>query len=1343
MLRVFIFCVILVALAWLTAPMASADEPSIEPTRVVLNWHNGDYLPGSIVSADREKLTWKSELFVDPLQLRRDALRSIRWQNDQPSQLARKSYRATTIDGDLIVGDLLSVDSQLVKLRNASIGEIALERTKVRSLVNLSTTKGRWQGPLWLEDWDGTVESKSSYFANAQGQLKTSAIRNPLFKKIQFAPNTLIDVAFRWDGKLDLKFAFAAPKKWGKLVVKSDSKTESAQSASADSFDSANKQDGSDMVVVSKDLSILDQAPRLEMFGDSLVLQQKELFDIILEQVDLSSGYLRLLFYWNVPGNQLRAYDSSGKLLATISMETLSEDFEPGIVILNQADNLTIDQLVIRSLPNDYTVDQANTQRELIAATPETVIGSVEGFDGINWSLRRSSDDTLKKVPAADFCSAHAPFLPETPAKTTATEQPMDRDTKIVLCDGTRLIGRCQKITNNSLHLQSSIAKQELIVRLDRAEQIDFPNTAWQGEQSDTPILESANARCHGWLTSDPNKPSVVQWKAIGSDTAGVMTGVDFRILRTASQTPKSNAPKLYRDRLYLRNGDCFPANILGLQSGELQVEAFNQTIAMPVDTVLRCLMDVPVPSASQSLDNLPWQIATQEGNPGNVPNVFASQGKRTVRYAYHPSLLETGSFTLVVRGMANDSKTNVVGAFDNRRLEISLFAAKPTDVGTRLYLSVYPMSGGKLFVSLDSSVGEFGASMDRALSLNASDKVECKVQLIDSELVASINGFEVVRKRLKLGPDPARGVSIMLDDQIPIEAVRQEGGYGFSSVKLSSENRELCLTQPRYVAYQSLRSIVVGHNADLWRADIVSMNDQSLVVRSGGRHIVVERKLVSSLVWPERASEPSSIGATSNSDTGNVANVLDSTDATDAIDATNTKAKNLTTVQLLMNDGMKLTLKLEGWDSQRVVGNSTHFGRIELSTQEISELRSGNEISSAADFEGQRWRFKLGKEIKTPKGGGGSKGGKGEQGEEMALAGQSAPGFKVKALNGPDIDLVSYRGKVVVLDFWATWCGYCVAELPDMVAEIGKLPADKVQLITLNQNEEAETVSAFMKKRNLHFLVGMDRDEVAPQYKVDGLPTTVVIDPEGKVVHVKVGGGEAPFAEMMQVVRKLVSENGGSATELTTTTATTTIATSTSQESVADSKKPVDRKGDAPRDSMTAKPTEKSLTEKSSAEKSSAEKNALVSIDAFIQPSRGKQPALLVIRASIADDHKVFSLTQPAGGPVKTKIKLDKSDSFTLGEFSAQQEAQKYPDPSFNNLEVEVHKGVVTWFAPLKPVANSDLESLTITGKVNMQLCTRTNCLAPRDYPFTAKLSLATTEQEFIDASKVDRQEK
>ncbi len=421
-------------------------------------------------------------------------------------------------------------------------------------------------------------------------------------------------------------------------------------------------------------------------------------------------------------------------------------------------------------------------------------------------------------------------------------------------------------------------------------------------------------------------------------------------------------------------------------------------------------------------------------------------------------------------------------------------------------------------------------------------------------------------------------------------------------------------------------------------------------------------------------------------------------------------KPGKLTDVQLVISDGTKLTIKLESWGNQTVVGSSPNYGRIELSTAEIVELRSGSQVTTAADYEGQLWRFKLGKKLPVPKDGPGGGGGQG--GEDAALVGQDAPGFNVESLEGLDIDLNNYRGKVVVLDFWATWCGYCVEELPGMVAEIAKLPQDKVQLITLDQNEEPEVINAWMKAKGLKFVVGLDRDQVAPLYKVNGLPTTYVIDPAGKVVHVKVGGGEGPFQEMMQAIRKLVDEAGPSTSTSTTPTQPVQFQQTPSTAATTPSApKPDQISGNA-------------VAPQPAPEKPTEQKNELVSVEALIQPARGDQPPLLVIRAKIAEGHKIFSLTQKAGGPVKTKIKMDASEGYKLNEFRSLEEPKKYAEPSFNNIEVEVHQGKATWYTPLNVSTGVALDSLEIKGKVNMQVCNQNNCFAPRDYPFTAKLA-------------------
>lgn len=131
----------------------------------------------------------------------------------------------------------------------------------------------------------------------------------------------------------------------------------------------------------------------------------------------------------------------------------------------------------------------------------------------------------------------------------------------------------------------------------------------------------------------------------------------------------------------------------------------------------------------------------------------------------------------------------------------------------------------------------------------------------------------------------------------------------------------------------------------------------------------------------------------------------------------------------------------------------------------------------------------------------------------------------------------------------------------------------------------------------------------------------------------------------------------------------------------------------------------------------------APISAEAVIVAAQGDQPAILVVTASIEEGYKTYSITQPPGGPVRTKIKRDASDRYTIGEFLAVEEPKIHPEPVFDNLLVEEHVGSVSWFAPLSLAPGVAIESLEIKGKVFAQACNKTGCLPPKDHPFVAKL--------------------
>lgn len=120
---------------------------------------------------------------------------------------------------------------------------------------------------------------------------------------------------------------------------------------------------------------------------------------------------------------------------------------------------------------------------------------------------------------------------------------------------------------------------------------------------------------------------------------------------------------------------------------------------------------------------------------------------------------------------------------------------------------------------------------------------------------------------------------------------------------------------------------------------------------------------------------------------------------------------------------------------------------------------------------------------------------------------GQPAADFTLKAIDGADITLSSYRGKAVVLAFWATWCEYCREELPLIAALYEEVHDGGIEVLAVNVGDEPERVLAYVAELELPCPVLMDRrGEVATRYRVRGLPTTVFIDPEGNVQRVHLG---------------------------------------------------------------------------------------------------------------------------------------------------------------------------------------------------------------------------------------------
>ena len=123
---------------------------------------------------------------------------------------------------------------------------------------------------------------------------------------------------------------------------------------------------------------------------------------------------------------------------------------------------------------------------------------------------------------------------------------------------------------------------------------------------------------------------------------------------------------------------------------------------------------------------------------------------------------------------------------------------------------------------------------------------------------------------------------------------------------------------------------------------------------------------------------------------------------------------------------------------------------------------------------------------------------------------------FTVKDVNGVDVKLSSFKGKVIVLNFWATWCGPCKVEIPALI-EIQKRYAKDVVVLGMSVDDPIEKLKPFAEKFKMNYpvLVGLGREDVQDAFgPLYGIPVTVFIGRDGKICKVHNGLAARPQIE-------------------------------------------------------------------------------------------------------------------------------------------------------------------------------------------------------------------------------------
>lgn len=141
------------------------------------------------------------------------------------------------------------------------------------------------------------------------------------------------------------------------------------------------------------------------------------------------------------------------------------------------------------------------------------------------------------------------------------------------------------------------------------------------------------------------------------------------------------------------------------------------------------------------------------------------------------------------------------------------------------------------------------------------------------------------------------------------------------------------------------------------------------------------------------------------------------------------------------------------------------------------------------------------------------------------SIEGNKAPDFSLMGCNGKKIKLSAFKGKIVILDFWATWCAPCRAGIPDLIGLQNKFKKDLVVIGISIDTQTKDDVIPFIKNAGINYPVAYGTLEVTQLFGgIDGVPTSFVIDKNGNIVDKHIG--LVPISDYTDTINKLLKKS-------------------------------------------------------------------------------------------------------------------------------------------------------------------------------------------------------------------------
>lgn len=329
-------------------------------------------------------------------------------------------------------------------------------------------------------------------------------------------------------------------------------------------------------------------------------------------------------------------------------------------------------------------------------------------------------------------------------------------------------------------------------------------------------------------------------------------------------------------------------------------------------------------------------------------------------------------------------------------------------------------------------------------------------------------------------------------------------------SPTFTKRNIERLMTVPRSMKNDPPSHLFVSLEGDYLRGNLLALDNQTLTVEIRQEVLEIPRSRISKIVWlhdrtwespkeepDQRNNQPTAVEGYE--------------------------------VHAIGDDNRGLTFVPSRTEGGILHGHSQLLGDCSANLMDLSRLFFGNDTGQQVrEFVEDPWTLSLAKLPKAFMKRDDSREAGVAHGVESPLLNKPAPDFQLNDLEGKPISLQDYRGTVVVLDFWASWCGPCVRTMPIVEKTVDENPGSS--LIAINIQEAPARVESAVARIGLHADILLDRTgRVAQSYEARAIPQTAIIDADGIVRHLFVGGGSRFERDFAAALKETLEANSTS----------------------------------------------------------------------------------------------------------------------------------------------------------------------------------------------------------------------